>query len=50
MKKFKRHNDYGFWDQDIRLSQWGDPPLGVAPFSLNLAAIAKHYAEQKDRI
>jgi IS5 family transposase len=28
MKKFKRHKDYGFWDQDIRmskLSQLGDP-------------------------
>jgi len=28
MKKFKRHRDYGFWDQDIRLSklsQLGDP-------------------------
>ncbi|KAA6349796.1 hypothetical protein EZS27_002794 [termite gut metagenome] len=21
MKKFKRHKDYGFWDQDIRLSK-----------------------------
>jgi IS5 family transposase len=28
MKKFKRHKDYGFWDQDIRLSKLshlGDP-------------------------
>ena len=28
MKKFKRHRDYGFWDQDIRmskLSKLGDP-------------------------
>ena len=28
MKRFKRHRDYGFWDQDIRLSklsQLGDP-------------------------
>jgi transposase len=28
MKSFKRHNDYGFWDQDIRLSKisrLGDP-------------------------
>ena len=28
MKKFKRHRDYGFWDQDIRmskLSRLGDP-------------------------
>ena len=28
MKKFKRHKDYGFWDQDFRLSklsQLGDP-------------------------
>ena len=28
MKKFKKHRDYGFWDQDIRmsrLSQLGDP-------------------------
>ena len=28
MKKFKRHKDFGFWDQDIRLSklsQLGDP-------------------------
>ena len=28
MKSFKRHRDYGFWDQDIRLSkisQLGDP-------------------------
>ena len=28
MKKFKRHRNYGFWDQDIRmskLSQLGDP-------------------------
>jgi IS5 family transposase len=28
MKKFRRHRDYGFWDQDIRmskLSQLGDP-------------------------
>ena len=28
MKKFKRHKDLGFWDQDIRLSklsQLGDP-------------------------
>jgi IS5 family transposase len=28
MKRFKRHKDYGFWDQDIRLSklsQLGDP-------------------------
>ena len=28
MKRFKRHRDYGFWDQDIRmskLSQSGDP-------------------------
>ena len=28
MKKFKRHRDYGFFDQDIRLSklsQLGDP-------------------------
>jgi len=27
-KKFKKHRDYGFWDQDIRLSklsQLGDP-------------------------
>jgi hypothetical protein len=21
MKSFKRHKDYGFWDQDIRLSK-----------------------------
>ena len=28
MKIFKRHRDYGFWDQDVRLSklsQLGDP-------------------------
>jgi hypothetical protein len=28
MKNFKRHRDYGFWDQDIRLSKiskLGDP-------------------------
>jgi hypothetical protein len=28
MKTFKRHRDYGFWDQDIRLSKLsklGDP-------------------------
>jgi len=28
MKTFKKHRDYGFWDQDIRLSklsQLGDP-------------------------
>ena len=28
MKKFKKHRDYGFWDQDVRLSklsQLGDP-------------------------
>jgi len=28
MKSFKKHRDYGFWDQDIRLSklsQLGDP-------------------------
>ncbi|KAA6301170.1 MAG: hypothetical protein EZS26_002691 [Candidatus Ordinivivax streblomastigis] len=28
MKRFKRHKDYGFWDQDIRLSKLsllGDP-------------------------
>jgi hypothetical protein len=28
MKSFKRHRDYGFWDQDIRLSKiskLGDP-------------------------
>ena len=24
MKKFKRHKDYGFWDQDIRLSKLSD--------------------------
>jgi len=28
MKKFKKHRNYGFWDQDVRLSklsQLGDP-------------------------
>jgi transposase len=28
MKRFKRHKDYGFWDQDMRLSKFsrlGDP-------------------------
>ncbi|KAA6307420.1 hypothetical protein EZS27_040911 [termite gut metagenome] len=28
MKTFKKHRDYGFWDQDIRLSKLsrlGDP-------------------------
>jgi hypothetical protein len=28
MKSFKRHKDYGFWDQDLRLSKiskLGDP-------------------------
>jgi hypothetical protein len=28
MKTFKRHKDYGFWDQDLRLtklSKLGDP-------------------------
>ena len=25
MKSFKKHRNYGFWDQDIRLSKLGDP-------------------------
>ena len=32
MKKFKRHSDYGFWEQDIRMT------LAMADFQFPTAA------------
>ena len=57
MKTFKRHRDYGFWDQDIRLSklsQLGDPleklekGVDFEMFRELLEARLTHEAQGKD--
>ena len=57
MKSFKKHRDYGFWDQDIRLSKLGDPleklqkevdmavPLSPEEVLIKRKAIYKHTSQ-----